>query len=352
MAAEADFSVRCVRRLALAPGERLRAAVPFRDGRTLLLFAEGEGGRAEVCDPDGARRVLLRRSKRDLSLGLCDEESARLVITIDNVPELFDLNTLAHVGSLVGHEPVIWELRCVSGGRLVSSSSDRQRILWDLSTAQAIVRSDLAIFQSWSAPRGLLPGDPLLVTHSELREGQWRSALMNAHTGEVVLEAQLPASRPAHHTVAASPDALEWAGVISEGAEDVWGPSQVIHFTAAGPRLLYTETVADSIPGVVSLRFLTRDWLYCSGARQPPLMINVRTGQRRASPQEGPVTRNNLMLCHREVAVLDLDCGELRPLHSAPPVEGRRLEALMITEAGDQALVATDTALEWWRIQR
>ena len=340
------------RTIPLPEGERLEDACPLPGGRLLMLWRREEDRvSAEVLSSTGAVVALTDRPRDQLTLIVVDEASGRLVISIDNVPELFDLHTLAHVGSLIGHQPVIWELRSVSGGRLVSSSSDRQRILWDLSTAQPLVRSDLALFHCWSVPRGLLPGDPLLVTDSVLRDGQWCSALVNAHTGEEVLRAQLPAPLPAHHAAAACPDALEWAGVISEGAEDTWGPSRVYHFTVAGPRLIDEEPYSDSIPGVVSLRFLNGDWLYCSGGRHPPQMINVRTGQRRPSPQYGPVTRNNLMLCHQEVAVFDLDSGALVPLHSAPPVEGRRLEALMITEAGDQALVATDTALEWWRIQ-
>ena len=337
----------------LPVGERLADAAPLPGGRLLLLWRRGEGLiRAEVLHPSGEISFLMERPENQLTCIAVDEESGRLVISVDNVPELFDLNNLAHVGSLIGQQPVIWELRCVAGGRLVSSSSDRQRILWDLSTGRAIVRSDLGVFKSWSVPRGLLPGDPLLVTHSELRDGQWCSALVNAHTGEAVRRAQLPAPLPVHHVAAACPDALEWAGVIAEGAEDTWGPSRVYHFTADGPRLIDDEPLSDSIPGVVSLRFLTRDWLYCSGARRPPQLINVRTGARRPSPLYGPVAKNHLMLCHPEVAVFDLDSGELAPLHSAPIEEGHDRRALVITEAGDQALVATDTALEWWRIQR
>ena len=64
------------------------------------------------------------------------------------------------------------------------------------------------------------------------------------------------------------------------------------------------------------------------------------------------MAKNGLMLCYDDVAVMDLDSGALAPRHSAPPAEGRRLEALMITEAGDEALVVTDEALEAWRLHR
>lgn len=352
-AAVAEMRATLHRTIPIPTGERLEDAFPLPDGRIVLLWRRGEDRVvAEVLFPTGLVVPLTERPRDQLTFVVVDPPSQRLIVSIDNVPELFDLSTLQRAGSLIGHRPVIWELRRVSGGRLVSSSSDRQRILWDLRATQPIVHSDLKIYQSWSVPRGVLPGDPLLVTQSTLEDGRWSSALVNAQSGEAVLNASLPAPWPAHHSVAASPDALEWAGVISEGADDTWGPSRIFHFTAAGPRLIHTETVVDSIPAVVSLHFLTGDWLYCSGARQPPLMINLRTGAQRLSPQQGPVAKNGLMLCYDDVAVMDLDSGALAPLHSAPPVEGRRLEALMITEAGDEALVVTDEALEAWRLHR
>ena len=105
-----------------------------------------------------------------------------------------------------------------------------------------------------------------------------------------------------------------------------------------------------SIPGVVRLLFLSADWLYTEGWRDPTL-INLRTGERRACPREGEVSENGLMLCRKERAVLDLDTGALAPLYPGDaPEEGRRVRAF--SPDGATALVSTPEALEWWHLSR
>ena len=44
----------------------------------------------EVVDPDGARRVLLRREATQLSLSAWDAHSRRLVVSVDSAPFVFD----------------------------------------------------------------------------------------------------------------------------------------------------------------------------------------------------------------------------------------------------------------------
>jgi hypothetical protein len=57
------------------------------------------------------------------------------------------------------------------------------------------------------------------------------------------------------------------------------------------------------------------------------------------------------MICRREIAVFDLNTGELAPLYPGDaPEEGRRVKA--ISPDGRTALVSTAEALEWWTITR
>ena len=344
------MNTRCARRHRLPPGSSLRHAAPLNDARALLFFAEGAGARVEVIDPDGARRVLLRREANQLSLWAWDTHSRRLVVSVDSEPFVFDLQTEEPLGRLAGVSPTLWELAQAGAGRMMGASSDGWRRLWDLSTLDLVTQQHLRWYKGWSAPVGLLPGDPMLTCLTSMRRGQWVSALVNAHTGSDVARHRWPASQPAHHSAIPRPGALEWVGVICEGSEDAWGVSRVLHFTADGARLIDEAPMFGSIPGVVRLLFLSADWLYTEGWRDPTL-INLRTGERRACPREGEVSENGLMLCHAERAVYALDTGALAPLYPGDaPEEGRRVQS--ISPDGATALVSTPEALEWWHISR
>lgn len=344
------MNTRCTRRLSLPSGSDLRHAAPLNDARTLLFFADGEGARVEVVDPDGARRVLLRREATQLSLSAWDAHSRRLVVSVDSAPFVFDLQTEEPLGLLPGVSPTLWDLAQAGAGRVMGASSDGWRRLWDLKTLALLTQRHLRWYKGWSAPVGLLPGDPMLTCLTSMRSGRWVSALVNAHTGRDVGRHHWPARQPAHHYAIPRPGALEWVGVLCEGSQDAWGPSRVFHFTADGARLIDEEPSFGSIPGVVRPVFLTEDWLYTEGWRDPTL-INLRTGERRACPREGEVSERGLMLCRREHAVLDLNSGDMAPLYPGEaPEEGRGVES--ISPDGTTVLVTTPEALEWWTISR
>ena len=180
------MNTRCTRRLSLPSGSDLRHAAPLNDARTLLFFADGEGARVEVVDPDGARRVLLRREATQLSLSAWDAHSRRLVVSVDSAPFVFDLQTEEPLGLLPGVSPTLWDLAQAGAGRVMGASSDGWRRLWDLKTLALLTQRHLRWYKGWSAPVGLLPGDPMLTCLTSMRKGRWVSALVNAHTGRDV----------------------------------------------------------------------------------------------------------------------------------------------------------------------
>jgi hypothetical protein len=350
MAAKGELSASPARSLGLLPGESLQAGALLDDGRTLVYFTEGDGVRAEVIDLDGARRVLLRRETSQLPLTAWDSTARRLVISVSDDPMVFDLDAEVCLGRLPDVTPTLWELRSAGVGRVMGSSSDGWRRLWDLKTMTVVTRRRLRWYKGWTAPVGLLPGDPTLTCLSFTRQGHWVSALVNAHTGRDLARHRLPARTPAHHDAAPVPDRLEWVGVLAEGASGAWGPSRIYHFTSAGARLIDEEPMFGRLPGVVRIEALTPDWLYTDGWRDP-MVINLRTGVRRSCPWVGKVRNAGLVTSHRSCVVYDLETGALAPLYLGDaPDEGRSAQS--ISADGSTALVSTPDALEWWAIRR
>lgn len=334
----------------LDPGERLLHAAPLDGGQALLFLEVGEGVRVELLHPDGARRVLLRREAHQLCLSAWEPHSQRLVVSVDSAPFVFDLRAEEPLGRLPDVSPTLWELAPAGAGRVMGASSDGWRRLWDLKTLDLVTRRHLGWTKGWSAPVGLLPGDPMLTCLTSMRKGRWVSALVNAHTGRDVGRHRWPARQPASHTAIPRPGALEWVGVICEGSEGAWGTSRVIHFVAGDARVIDEAHESGRLPGVVRLVFLTADWLYTEGWRDP-VLLNLRTGARRACPRDGEVSENGLMLCEEAHAVFDLDSGATAPLYPGDaPEEGRRVRS--ISADGTTALVSTPDALEWWSLAR
>ena len=351
------MNARCTRRLSLPSGATLRHAAPLNDARALLFFAEGEGARVEVVDPDGARRVLLRRETHELSLSAWDSHSGRLVVSVDSEPFVFDLVTEEPLGRLPGVAPTLWELLPAGDGRVMGSSSDGWRRLWDLKTLALITQRHLRWYKGWSAPMGLLPGDPTLTCLTSIRQGRWVSALVNAHTGRDVGRHHQPASQPAHHSAIPRPGAVEWVGVLAEGDERRYAPAQLFHFTQDDVRLIDEAPARrlgrerHSVPGIVRLQFITNDWLYTEGARRPHQAIHLPTGARRDCPLVYGSSPSGLVVDHRTITALDLNSGALAPLYVGDaPEKGRAVEDL--SPDGTTALVRAPEALEWWTLTR
>lgn len=351
------MNTRCVHRLALPSAATLRRAAPLNDARALLFFDEGDGARVEIVDPDGARRVLLRRDTHELSLSAWDTHSGRLVVSVDSAPFVFDLRTEEPLGRLPGVAPTLWELEPAGAGRVMGSSSDGWRRLWDLQTLALVTQRHLRWYKGWSAPVGLLPGDPTLTCLTSMRQGRWVSALVNAHTGRDVGRHHRPARSPAHHAVLPRPGALEWVGVLAEGDERRYAPAQLFHFTQDGARLIDEAPARRlgrerrSAPGIVRLQFITNDWLYTEGARRPHQAIHLPTGARRDCPLVYGPSPSGLVVDHHASTVLDLASGERAALYPGDaPEKGRAVDEL--SPDGTTALVRTPEGLEWWTLTR
>ena len=335
----------------LLPGAWLGGATLLADGRALAL---ARMAKHHTCyrwvTPAGWQEPF--RWGRDFVGDVCvvNEELGVMVLGLDGDAQVFDAKTGAYRSTLNAHEGLRTYLaRALPHGRLLTEGSDGFRRIWDLATLDLLTEAHMRPYRDWSAPVGLLPGDPVLVTRSYLRAGRWGTALLNAHTFKDVARQHLPARAPACHSVVARPDALEWVGVICERSPRAWRSARIWHFTQTGARLIDVAPPARRGPGVVSLSFLTPDWLFTSGVRSPHIALNLRTGARRACPLEGPTTVGGLMLCRRERAVFDLNTGELAPLYPGEaPEDGRRVKA--ISPDGRTALVSTPEALEWWSL--
>ena len=336
----------------MLPGAWIGGAELFSDGRALALCRMGED---QTCycwiTPAGWQEPI--RWGQDLVGDVCavNEALGVMVLGLDGDVQVFDLKTGAYRLTLNTHTKETYLARALPRGRLLTEGADGFRRVWDMATWTLLAEAHMRPYRRWSAPVGILPGDPVLVTRSYVRSGRWGTALVNMHTGKDARRVSLPCEGvPAFHAVTPRPGTLEWAGVFCPGKDGDWGSSRVVHFAADGPRLIDTEPDFGSTPGVVGLSFLTADWLYTDGWRDP-LLINLRTGERRACPRKGRVSERGQMLCRKERAVLDLDTGALAPLYPGDaPEEGRRVRAF--SPDGQTALVSTPEALEWWTITR
>ena len=338
--------------LPMLPGAWLGGADLFNDGRALALARMAEH---QTCyrwvTPEGWQAPL--RWGRDFVGDVCavDEVTGRMVLGLDGDAEVFELATGAPIARLNAHAKETYLAQTLPHGRVLTQGGDGYRRVWDLRTLTVVAEAHLRPYPEWSAPVGLLPGDPVLLTRSYLRAGRWGTALVNAHTLKDVARQHLPARAPASHSVVARPDSLEWVGVICERSKRAWRSARIWHFTQTGATLIDVAPPARRGPGVVSLSFLTPDWLFTSGVRTPHIALNLRTGQRRACPLEGPTTVGGLMLCRRERTVFDLNNGAMAPLYPGEaPEEGRRVKA--ISPDGQTVLVSTPEALEWWSVTR
>ncbi|MCK6524831.1 hypothetical protein L6R49_25790 [Myxococcota bacterium] len=339
--------------LPMLPGAWIGGAELFDDGRALAL---ARMAKHQTCfrwvTPEGWQAPI--RWGQDFVGDVCavDEVTGRMVLGLDGDAQVFDLKTGAYQTTLNAHdERGTYFAHALPHGRLLTEGSDGFRRVWDLRTLTLVTEAHMRPYRRCSAPVGLLPGDPVLVTRSYLREGRWGTALVNAHTFKDVARQHLPSRAPACHSVVARPDSLEWVGVICEGSDRSWRSARIWHFTQSGAKLIDVAPPARRGPGVVSLSFLTPDWLFTSGVRRPHIALNLRTGERRACPLEGPTHPSGLMLCRREIAVFDLNTGVMAPLYPGEaPEEGRRVKA--ISPDGKTVLVSTPEALEWWSLTR
>ena len=341
------------RSIPMLPGAWLGGAELFNDGRALVLCRVAEH---QTCfrwaTPEGWQEPI--RWGRDFVGDVCavNEALGVMVLGLDGDAQVFDAKTGTFRCTLDAHNHQRTYLaQALPHGRLLTEGSDGFRRVWDMATLTLLAEAHMRPFRRWSAPLGLLPGDPVLVTRSYVRSGSWGTALVNVHTGKDARRVILPCEGvPAVHNVAPRPGALEWAGVFCAGWDGAWGASRVVHFAVDGPRVIDEAPEFGSIPGVAKIQFLTADWLYTDGWRDPRL-INVRTGERRACPREGAVSENGLMLCRREHAALDLDTGVMAPLYGgdAPAQKSRPLG---LSPDGQTALVCTPEALEWWTLTR
>ena len=326
----------------------------------VVLVEQRPDGVLSVCRlVDGERGPALLTDDYTCGVGLAyDTETDRLVVALSGPPHVFDGSTGALIGVLPDHPRPTYSVEIAPGGRVVTQSIDGQRRIIDLRTFVCLAKHSRRTCRGWSAPVGLLPGDPALTVRSYVREGQWGTALVNAQTGRDLARVRRSfGGGPAFHNAAPRPNALEWVGVLAKGDAGGFEPAQLVHFTPSGAQTIDSAPAGQvgpeerSRPGIVRLRFLTADWLYTQGARLPHQAIHLPTGARRDCPLDGLASQTGQLIHHRAVAVLDLHTGALAPLYpGAAPEEGRSVRAF--SPDGATALVCTPEALEWWHITR
>lgn len=346
----------------------LDRSVPTPAGVSLLAADVMANGRVLVMDRLIGAKLCVRWLDENGERGpplLWDDEycgdgvafdlvTSTLIVALNGPPHVFDGVTGARMGVLPGHDQPTYRATVAPGGRLVTECVGGLRRVTDLNTRALLSERSTRRFRGWSAPTGILPGDPVLTCRSTLRAGRWSTALIHSQTmaelGRVVLKTS---GGPATHDAIPRPDALEWVGLITEGTPGRHGSTSILHFTRDGARLIDEVPAIEGEPGVVRLRFLTADWLYTEGARRPHQLLNLKTGERRVCPLEGPVSANGLMLSGEECAVFDLETGAQVPLISARGAEEEdEPSPLSISRDGETVLVRTATGLEWWRLHR
>lgn len=335
------------RRLPLPKGVRVVGATAFEDGRVMAL-ARGGGVWFSWVEEGGLGPAI----KRGEALGgdVCAFAAGRLFLGLDGDVELFDGRTGRSLGRFEPHAGETYGLMALPGARLLTEGADGRRRLWSADSLTLLGDVPTRWSRGVSSPEGLRPGDPVLTTRSSVRRGVWTTALLSLDTGRELGRVSTPfEGRPAHHTSAPCLGALEWVGVITPRVGRAWGLSRVFHLNAGRARLIDEAPPPGELPGVVRLRCLNTDWLYTEGWRDP-VMINLKTGERRACPRDGLVSAAGLMLCRDERAVLQLRTGRMAALYPGPePEPGRRV--LTFAADGESAWVSTETALEQWRLE-
>ena len=348
------------RRLHRADVELLTADL-MPNGLALVMDRTSD---ARLCvrwlDASGERGPPLLSDDDNCGVGtVYDPETDRLVVALNGPPHVFEGTSGRCLGVLPHHDQPTYGAAVAPGGRVVTETIDGIRRVTDLRTLTRLAEHSTRTCRGWSAPVGLLPGDPVLTCRSYVRGDRWGTALVDTTTMKDVARVRTPfGGGPVFHSAAPRPNALEWVGVIAEGDDERgFGPAQLIHFTREGARLIdeaparRVGPAQRSLPGIVRLSFLTNDWLYTEGARRPHQAIHLPTGARRACPLDDKTSQNGLMIDRRAVSVLDLDSGDTAPLYPGEaPEEGRSVQS--ISPDGTTVLVSTPEALEWWAINR
>ncbi|MCK6514798.1 hypothetical protein L6R46_07065 [Myxococcota bacterium] len=342
------------------PDVKLLTADLMQNGLALVMDRTGD---ARLCvrwlDEGGQRGPPLLWDDDICGDGMVyDPETDRLVVALNGPPHVFEGTSGVCLGVLPHHDQPTYRATVAPGGRVVTETIEGVRRVTDLRTLTRLAEHSTRTCRGWSAPVGLLPGDPVLTCRSYVRDGQWGTALVNAQTGRDVARVRRPfGGGPAFQSAAPRPNALEWVGVLAKGDDRGFEPSELMHFTPEGAQIIHSAPSRRvgpdqrSLPGIVRLSFLTNDWLYTEGARRPHQAIHLPTGTRRDCPSDDMASQTGQVIDRRAVAVLDLDTGIRAPLYSGDaPEEGRSVKA--ISADGGTVLVSTPEALEWWSITR
>jgi hypothetical protein len=337
------------------PGARGTALLNHVGG-ALIWSVRCEDGRFDtwVVHESLVLTPLLSRTASPVS-ALVELAGGRWAVAVGARILVVDAQSYTVITTLRGHRRggIIWSLTPVSGGRLVSRSTDGTVWLWDISRSRALQSLDAGVCQG--AEIGAEADDPeavLLLTQPEThtpgvltlidlaRGGRPRSSLC------VVPEALGAVSCAA----ALRPGTAELVTAITPQGE-AGASTTLSRWVNGAPEILCeVPTRRAGVPALNELFFPTPRRLMALGAKDAAL-VDLAAGTLRDDVRAYRVTSGGLALV-AETELLDLNTGTRLVLPSGILRTPKVLAASSLAEDGASFALGAGDELVWWRLRR